>query len=173
MSDLKRLKAVLRAIGPAGIAVSGGIDSLTLATAAHRLAGADVSMHHATSPAVPAEETERTRALAAAEGWSLDVFDAGEFDNIVWGTASEIDGDNIVWGTASDGEGDNIVWGTSDALDEPPTLFDDPVIPPDLDFDSLFGGSEPETVVVPDAPLAEESTIPVLDPVTTVVGGGF
>jgi hypothetical protein len=100
-------------------------------------------------------------------------FDAGEFDNIVWGTASEIDGDNIVWGTASDGEGDNIVWGTSDVLDEVPTLFDDPVIPPDLDFNSLFGGAEPETVVVPDAPLAVESTLPVLDPVTTVVGGGF
>ena len=36
-------------------------------------------MHHATSPAVPPEATERTRALAAAEGWPLDVFDAGEF----------------------------------------------------------------------------------------------
>ena len=36
-------------------------------------------MHHATSPAVPPEATDRTRALAAAEGWPLDVFDAGEF----------------------------------------------------------------------------------------------
>ena len=81
MSDLQRLEAVLRAIGPSGIAVSGGIDSLTLATAAHRVTGASVSMHHATSPAVPAEATQRTRALAAAEGWALDVFDAGEFDD--------------------------------------------------------------------------------------------
>ena len=81
VSDLARLEAVLRAIGPAGVAVSGGIDSLTLATAAHRVLGGSVSMHHATSPAVPAEATARTRALAAAEGWALDVFDAGEFDD--------------------------------------------------------------------------------------------
>jgi uncharacterized protein len=72
------LDAVLRAIGPMAVAVSGGIDSLTLATVAHR-AGPGVTMHHATSPAVPGEATERTRALAAREGWALDVFDAGEF----------------------------------------------------------------------------------------------
>ena len=36
-------------------------------------------MHHATSPAVPADATERTRALADRFGWTLDVFDAGEF----------------------------------------------------------------------------------------------
>jgi serine protease AprX len=98
-----------------------------------------------------------------------------EGDNIVWGTAcGDGECDNIVWGTASEGEGDNIVWGTSDALDEAPPLFDDPVIPPDLDFDSLFGGSEPETVLVPDAPLAVLPTTPLLDaPLTTVVGGGF
>jgi pyridinium-3,5-biscarboxylic acid mononucleotide sulfurtransferase len=36
-------------------------------------------MHHAVSPAVPPEATERTRALATARGWRLAVFDAGEF----------------------------------------------------------------------------------------------
>ena len=76
---LMRLQGVLAAIGPVAVAVSGGIDSLTLATAAHRVC--DATMHHATSPAVPAEASERTRALAAIEGWSLDVFDAGEFDD--------------------------------------------------------------------------------------------
>jgi len=81
MSDLGRLESVLRQIGAAAVAVSGGIDSLTLATAAHRVLGGAVAMHHATSPAVPAEATGRTRALAAAEGWALDVFDAGEFDD--------------------------------------------------------------------------------------------
>ena len=74
---LARLDAVLAAAGPIAVAVSGGIDSLTLATAAHRAGAA--TMHHATSPAVPPEATERTRALAAAQGWRLDVFDAGEF----------------------------------------------------------------------------------------------
>ena len=80
MSDvLARLDAVLAAIGPADIAVSGGVDSLTLAAAAHRVLGAAARMHHAVSPAVPPEATARTRALAAARGWSLALFDAGEF----------------------------------------------------------------------------------------------
>ncbi len=78
---LQRLDAELSGIDAAAVAVSGGIDSLTLATAAHRLLGPRVSMHHATSPAVPGEATARTRELADRLGWSLDVFDAGEFDD--------------------------------------------------------------------------------------------
>jgi uncharacterized protein len=74
------LPDILTALGPAAIAVSGGIDSLTLATAAHRLTPG-VTMHHAVSPAVPAEATARTRAEAARQGWTLDIFDAGEFDD--------------------------------------------------------------------------------------------
>jgi uncharacterized protein len=80
MSDaLARLESVLRAIGPADIAVSGGVDSLTLAAAAHGVLGAQARMHHAVSAAVPPEATARTRVLAAARGWSLTLFDAGEF----------------------------------------------------------------------------------------------
>jgi uncharacterized protein len=60
------------------VAVSGGIDSLTLATQAHGLR-VDAHMFHATSPAVPAEATARVRAQAARQGWVLHVFDAGEF----------------------------------------------------------------------------------------------
>lgn len=79
MMPLDRLHAALRNMGEVAVAVSGGIDSLTLATAAHRARPGGVTMHHATSPAVPPEATDRARALAAAEGWPLDVFDAGEF----------------------------------------------------------------------------------------------
>ncbi len=80
MSDaLARLDAVLAGIGPADIAVSGGVDSLTLAAAAHRVLGDAARMHHAVSPAVPPEATARAQALAAARGWSLTLFDAGEF----------------------------------------------------------------------------------------------
>ena len=79
MTPLDRLHSALGKMGEVAVAVSGGIDSLTLATAAHRARPGGVTMHHATSPAVPPEATERTRALAAAEGWPLDVFDAGEF----------------------------------------------------------------------------------------------
>jgi pyridinium-3,5-biscarboxylic acid mononucleotide sulfurtransferase len=81
MTLIERLDDELSRLDEAAIAVSGGIDSLTLATAAHRRLGARVSMHHATSPAVPGEATARTRALAERFGWSLDVFDAGEFDD--------------------------------------------------------------------------------------------
>jgi uncharacterized protein len=76
---LARLDSVLRAIGRADVAVSGGVDSLTLAATAHRALGARARMHHAVSPAVPPEATERTQALAAARGWDLRIFDAGEF----------------------------------------------------------------------------------------------
>jgi uncharacterized protein len=74
------LAQALDALGPVAIAVSGGVDSLTLATFAHRRATPDrVRMFHAVSPAVPDEATQRTRALAERERWALEVLDAGEF----------------------------------------------------------------------------------------------
>ncbi len=83
MSDvtqtLAKLEAILRDTGPVAVAVSGGVDSLTLATLAHRLLRGGVEMFHAVSPAVPQEATDRVRTLAAREGWKLSVVDAGEF----------------------------------------------------------------------------------------------
>ena len=76
---LDRLEAALATMGELAVAVSGGVDSLTLATFAHRHLGGRVTMFHATSPAVPPEATERTRMLAQREGWKLTVIDAGEF----------------------------------------------------------------------------------------------
>ena len=61
------------------MAVSGGVDSLTLARAAALALGPKASMYHAISPAVPPAATTRTRALAESFGWTLDVLDAGEF----------------------------------------------------------------------------------------------
>jgi uncharacterized protein len=83
MSDVKsalaKLERVLCDIGPVAVAVSGGVDSLTLATLAHRTLRGEVEMFHAVSPAVPGEATGRVRSLAAREGWKLSVVDAGEF----------------------------------------------------------------------------------------------
>ncbi len=80
MNDaLIALQSVLRALDRAEVAVSGGVDSLTLAAAAHDVLGERARLWHAVSAAVPPEATARTRALADARGWRLDVFDAGEF----------------------------------------------------------------------------------------------
>jgi uncharacterized protein len=75
------LESVLSGMGRVAVAVSGGVDSLTLASFGHRLLGADCEMYHAVSPAVPGEATQRTRALADADGWTLHVIDAGEFES--------------------------------------------------------------------------------------------
>ncbi|MGU3539412.1 adenine nucleotide alpha hydrolase [Methylobacterium sp. A54F] len=75
-----RLADVITDIGPVAIAVSGGVDSLTLASLSHRILGAgDALMVHAASPAVPPEATARVRAEAARAGWTLRVIEAGEF----------------------------------------------------------------------------------------------
>lgn len=76
IGDLERL---LRSLGRIKIAVSGGVDSLTLAILAGRSVGADAAMFHAVSPAVPRAATERVEATARAEGWRLHRVDAGEF----------------------------------------------------------------------------------------------
>ena len=77
----QRIAAVLGSISqPLAVAVSGGIDSLTLASLAqdhHR----SVEMFHAVSPAVPGDATARTEALALARGWRLRIVEAGEFSD--------------------------------------------------------------------------------------------
>ena len=77
----QRLEAILSHLVPASIAVSGGVDSMTLAVLAHRTDPRNFAIVHAISPAVPAEATERVRDWAAREGWRLTALDAGEFDD--------------------------------------------------------------------------------------------
>jgi uncharacterized protein len=81
ISEQAALESVLSSMRQVAVAVSGGVDSLTLSAFAHRLLGEDCEMYHAVSPAVPAEATQRTRAIAAREGWMLHIIDAGEFDS--------------------------------------------------------------------------------------------
>lgn len=67
-----------------GVAVSGGVDSMTLSFVAHHALGARARMYHAVSPAVPADATARVRDFAAREHWALEVFDAGEFKDATY-----------------------------------------------------------------------------------------
>ena len=74
---LERLEPVLSSHAPLAVAVSGGVDSMTLAWIAHRH-DARTQIFHALSPAVPATATERVQRYAAAEHWRLRLIDAGE-----------------------------------------------------------------------------------------------
>jgi uncharacterized protein len=79
-----RLEAVLRGYGRIGVAVSGGVDSVTLAALAWTLrapGGLDVTLFHATSAAVPRASRAVLDEVAAARGWDVVVLDAGEVDD--------------------------------------------------------------------------------------------
>lgn len=75
----RRLTDELRRHRGLAIAVSGGIDSMTLAFVAHRDGPEPVRVVHAVSPAVPPHATRRVQRYAEREGWDLVLVDAGEF----------------------------------------------------------------------------------------------
>jgi uncharacterized protein len=69
---LDRLHAVLDRCGSRVVACSGGVDSLLLATVAHRRdPGATINAQTVT-PAVPGEGTARGLAAARREGWRVE-----------------------------------------------------------------------------------------------------
>jgi uncharacterized protein len=73
-----RLDGILGGFDRLAIAVSGGVDSMTLAWLAYRRLGGAFTAFHAVSPAVPGAATARVRAYAGRAGWRLEVVDAGE-----------------------------------------------------------------------------------------------
>ena len=77
-SRIAALQRVFDAIGRTAVAVSGGVDSMTLAVVAHRTLGDSATMLHAVSAAVPADATQRVERYARREGWRLERIDAGE-----------------------------------------------------------------------------------------------
>lgn len=81
VNALARLRERLRDIGHVAVAVSGGVDSMTLAVVAGRVLAADARMFHARSAAVPLEATARVESYALSENWALEVVDAGEFSD--------------------------------------------------------------------------------------------
>lgn len=81
MSVLARIVAALDRHDRLAIAVSGGVDSMTLAHVAVRHSRATTVMYHAASPAVPVAARERVQAHALRHGWRLEVVDAHELDD--------------------------------------------------------------------------------------------
>lgn len=86
MAMIDAQRAALEALlagrqGALAIAVSGGLDSLTLMAVAARVRSGDTRAIHAVSPAVPEEATQRVRELSRSLGWDLEVIAAGEFDD--------------------------------------------------------------------------------------------
>jgi len=75
---LARLIACLDRHDRLALAVSGGVDSMTLAHAAWRFSRTRATMYHSTGPAVPAAARGRVEAHAARHGWPLTLLDAGE-----------------------------------------------------------------------------------------------
>jgi uncharacterized protein len=73
------LHGVLSSMRGVAVAVSGGVDSMLLATLAHRALPGRAVMVHAVSPAVPAACTDRVNAHAASQGWDLKTVESGEF----------------------------------------------------------------------------------------------
>jgi pyridinium-3,5-biscarboxylic acid mononucleotide sulfurtransferase len=76
---MTKLEGILAELPGLTIAVSGGVDSMTLAHAAHHAGVPGLIVVHALSPAVPEEATARVRGHAARFGWRLIEVDAGEF----------------------------------------------------------------------------------------------
>ncbi|SNY91083.1 uncharacterized protein SAMN04515647_1287 [Cohaesibacter sp. ES.047] len=120
MSEAKveKLISILRDMEECSVAVSGGVDSMTLSFLAHRELGSRATMVHAISPAVPKEATERVSFYAQKEGWNLRVVNAGEMSNedylanpvnrcyfcksSLYGTINNLDAGNVISGTNMD-----------------------------------------------------------------------
>lgn len=80
MTELEKLEKHLDMLGPVAVAVSGGVDSMTLAVVANRI-NKQSECFHALSPAVPPSATDRVRKHAEKEGWNLKLIRAGEMDD--------------------------------------------------------------------------------------------
>lgn len=78
---LDALRTTLSQYDQLAIAISGGVDSTTLAAVTNQVLGERAMMIHAVSPAVPSDATERVKQCASRYGWRLKIVDAREFSD--------------------------------------------------------------------------------------------
>ena len=81
LQALSRLEGQLTRYPRLAVALSGGVDSMTLAAVACRVLGERVMLVHAVSPAVPEEASDRVREHAQRLDWPLTIVEAGEFSD--------------------------------------------------------------------------------------------
>ncbi|GEM79093.1 ATP-dependent sacrificial sulfur transferase LarE [Vibrio superstes] len=77
---LTHLQQTVRALERVTVALSGGVDSMTLAFIAHQVLGDNARMVHSISPAVPPNDTQRIREFAAKYQWNIEYVSTGEID---------------------------------------------------------------------------------------------
>ena len=75
------LHEILTGLGNVVVAVSGGVDSLLLATLAHRTLPGRALMAHTATAAVPEACTERVKEQAALQGWRLTLLETDEMSD--------------------------------------------------------------------------------------------
>ena len=79
--NYKKLIEILKNNHGVAIAVSGGVDSMTLSYVANLFMDPKPTLYHAVSPAVPLSATTRLSYQAEQCHWNLVLLDAGEFQN--------------------------------------------------------------------------------------------
>ncbi|WP_407333382.1 asparagine synthase-related protein [Enterovibrio sp. 27052020O] len=83
-SKTQLLAAHLNELGNVTVAVSGGVDSMTLAFLAHQVLGEQAKIVHSVSNAVPSQDTARVREYAEKYGWNMSFVTAGETDSVAY-----------------------------------------------------------------------------------------
>ena len=81
LQAMARLEEQLARYSRLAVAISGGVDSMTLASVAYGVLGERVMLVHAVSPAVPVDASNRVRQHAQRLGWPLTIVEAGEFSD--------------------------------------------------------------------------------------------
>ena len=81
LDQLEQLQGVLRGYDSCLVAYSGGVDSVLLAVAAHRVLGERMLAAIADSPSLPRTELDEARSMASDFGFPLEVVVTREFDN--------------------------------------------------------------------------------------------